>query len=44
MFGSTDDFAQTLLQERMLTENQLHRAQDQARRNAVALQKVIVDL
>ena len=44
MFGSTDDFAQTLLKERMLTENQLQRAQDQARRNTVALQKVIVDL
>ncbi len=44
MFGSTDEFTQTLLAERMLTEGQLQRAQDQSRRSGAALQKIIVDL
>lgn len=44
MSGSTDDFTQTLLAERMLTEGQLQRAQDQSRRSGAALQKIIVDL
>ena len=44
MFGSTDDFTQTLLAERMLTESQLQRAQEQSRRNGAALQKMIIDL
>ena len=40
MFGSTDDFTQTLLAERMLTESQLQRAQEQSRRNGAAFQKM----
>jgi type IV pilus assembly protein PilB len=39
-----DDLGQSLLAERLLTEGQLQRAQEQARRSACALQKVIVEL
>ena len=39
-----DDLSQSLLAERLLTEGQLQRAQEQARRSACALQKVIVEL
>ncbi|MFN8606610.1 MAG: ATPase, T2SS/T4P/T4SS family [Vulcanimicrobiota bacterium] len=39
-----DDLTQTLLADRLLTEGQLLRAQEQALRSACALQKVIVEL
>lgn len=39
-----DDLIQALVADRLLTEGQLLRAQEQARRGACALQKVIVEL
>lgn len=39
-----EDLTNTLLADRLLTESQLQRAQEQARRSTCALQKVIVEL